>query len=130
MKAWNLILIKKISETASRLEIYIAVEQKINGVESQKYSLVHFLLFFRLQFSLLVPGNFVISVCTFSSSYMIFTLKNGNCFSLYFSSVINNPIPSKTGVCLKYKTSWLYLLPTPIREPCSQEDRELSTSAL
>lgn len=45
MKPWNLILIKKISETASSLEIYIAGEQKINGVESQKYSLVHFLLF-------------------------------------------------------------------------------------
>ena len=75
-KPWNLIFIKKISKTAIELEIYIAVEQKINEVEILKYSFLHFLLFLDLVCNLL-PDNFVTYLFTFSSILYDFHFKNG-----------------------------------------------------
>ena len=59
-------LYKEISKTATELEIYIALEQKINEVEILKYSFLHFLLFLDLVCNLL-PDNFVIYLFTFPS---------------------------------------------------------------
>jgi hypothetical protein len=63
--------------------------KKINGVESMKYSSLHFILLLDMVFNLLLPGNVVISVFIFLFLYY-FHFKNCKCFSLYFSLVINN----------------------------------------
>lgn len=84
-------LYREISKTATELEIYIALEQKINEVEILKYSFLHFLLFLDLVCNLLAD-NFVMYLFTFPSFLYDFYFKNGNFLSIYFSLAINNPL--------------------------------------
>jgi len=67
-------LYKEISKTATELEIYIALEQKINEVEILKYSFLHFLLF-RLGMQPITWQFCNISLHISLLFYMTFTLK-------------------------------------------------------